>query len=212
MKISFAPCALALLVLGLVPQIAFSNPVITWSDPVAIKSASQIDGNGKLVHAGYWGSDPIAMSVHGERIVFAPRKLGDPGSTDGSAGATGNGLATGSFTANSGDPQLDLVLNSFAYDGANPRTITLEGLNAGNTYEVQLFALDDRTDSAEGDRPLRYGDHSDFSGSNSKVFLEKDNVFVIGRFKADSSKISIYEEISQNGNFNAYVLRDVTSK
>ena len=185
---------------------------ITWDDPVAIKSASQIDAKGVLVHAGYWGSDPITVDTGSAKILFTGRKICAAGTTDGSAGTTGSGETGGAFAGDTGNSNFNKVLDSFAYDGENPRSATFEGLTKGRSYELQLFALDDRTDSGEADRPLRFGDKSDFTGSNSKVFKSKDNVFVIGHFKADDVKITIYEDIAQLGNLNAYVLRDVTAK
>lgn len=193
-------------------QSVFAAPSVTWDDPVAIKSVSQIDTNGTLAQAGYWGTDPVIVQAKTESITFAPRQVLDPGTTDGKAGASGNGLATGAFSGDTGDAKFNSVLDSFDYDGNSPRVITLDGLKAGDSYEVQLFALDDRSDTGEGDRTTRFGDKTDFTGNNSKQFAEKDNVFVIGHFKADAAKVSVYQDISNNGNINAYVLRDVTAK
>lgn len=198
--------------LFLTAQAAYAAPQVTWDDPAPIKSTSVIDTHGTLVHAGYWGSNPVTVTVGAEKITFDTRKVGAASDSDGLAIASGNGTASGGFSGDTGDPKFNSVLDSFDYDGNSPREIAVAGLVPGHNYEIQLFALDDRTDTQESSRTIRFGDKADFSGNNSKSFKEGDNVAVTGHFTADAKKISIYEDISSLGNLNAYVLRDVTTK
>jgi len=197
---------------------AASQSSIIWGDPIPTRSVRQIDTRGVLVHAGRWGGPTISVAVGGKEIVFASRTINSTGSSEDLATASGQGGYTGGFLSSTGNLSFDKVLNSFAYNGPNPRVVELRGLRAGHQYEVQLFALDDRdlvpADHRPGTRAVRYGDKPNFSGSNSKAFLMRDNASVIGRFTASGPLIFIYQDemnpLDHSGNINAYVLRDVT--
>jgi alpha-L-fucosidase len=181
---------------------------ITWEDPTPITGLNQLDTHGKLVHAGYWGSDQLTVTANTEKITFMPCKLLGDGSTVTTAATSAAGVGKNGYSYNTGDPNLNAVLNTFAWDGPNPRLVTLGGLVPGHSYEAQLFALDDR--SGDGDRIVRFGNTPDFSDVNSKTYQQKENDFVIAHFKAVAQTVTIYQDFTQGANFNAYVLRDVT--
>jgi alpha-L-fucosidase len=183
---------------------------LTWDTPVRISNVSQLDTNGSLVHAGYWGATPITVDANNQQITFSPRLLSNEGGTDGKAGTSGNGPSTGAFSGSTGSPQLNDVLNSFAWDGPSPRTITVSGLTAGHDYELQLFSIDDR--AGDGQREIRYGDSADFSDSVSRPFKEDDDTFTIAHFQASGPELTVYQDFPGGGNINAYVLRDVTKE
>ena len=197
-----------------------ANESITWSDPTPVTSVQQIDTNGTLVHAGRWGGKTVVVHAGGDLITFTGRKITSDGSSSALATTSGQGVYTGAFSGSTGNAKFNSVLDSFAYDGPNPRVLELRGLIVGHSYEVQVFALDDRDlinkDHRPGTRVVRLGDQSDFKGNNSKQFMMKDNDSVIGRFVATGPKVLVYEDEmnpkDHSGNINAYVLRDVTKK
>ena len=63
------------------------------------------------------------------------------------ADLTANGQTNSAdmFAGDSGNAEFDQVMDSFAYDGPNPKVLTLNGLFVGLTYRVQLFVSDDRS-------------------------------------------------------------------
>jgi lysophospholipase L1-like esterase len=200
-----------------------SKPVpqsIKWGAPIHIASVNQIDTNGAVVQAGRWGGKTVVVHVGAKAIVFAKRPVTPSGHTVEIAATSGAGTYNGAFSGNTGSPELNAVLDCFAYDGPNPRVLELHGLKIGHSYEVQVFALDDRdlvkADHRPGTRVVRLGDRPDFKGGNSKPFRMKDNAAVIGRFTATASAVDIYEDemnpLDHSGNINAYVLCDVTPK
>jgi len=197
-----------------------ANPTITWDNPIHITSVSQIDTNGVLAHAGRWGGKTVVVHDGANIVTFTGRKITSSGSSDAIATTSGQGVYSGAFSGDTGNSKFNAVLDSFAFDGPNPRVLELRGLTVGHSYEVQVFALDDRNlvkkDHRPGTRVVRLGDQAGFKGSNSKQFMMKDNDGVTGHFVATSSKVEIYEDemnpIDHSGNINAYVLRDVTKK
>ena len=119
---------------------------------------------------------------------------------DGSvATATGNGLGSGGFSGDTGDANFNGILGVYSYDGG-PKTITLYNLTVGQSYSVQLFAIDDRFDSTKS-RRASYQDPNDNSYT-SAVFTMGDNVYIVGTFTAVSTNAVIKENLLDGGNGN----------
>ena len=193
---------------GQIPTYSFL-PYYLWSAPVKITTAdATLNQFGAIVGAAtFQGSAATVTLTNGTNIVFK---------TDGSVAATtGSGTTTGAFTGNTGNANFNGVLTRFNYDGG-PKTITLMNLTVGQTYSVQLFALDDRNDtSAESSRSASF-QHPSNPSDVSATFLMGDNVFVIGTFTAPPNSasttvnVTIQENLPTgpgNGNINALVVR-----
>ena len=133
--------------------LAHTSPAapVTWTTgPTPTVDENSIDLSGTLVHAGTWGNGdgagPISVSVGGGSILFAnaPTGLDIAGNN---AIATAAGLH---YDPNSWNPpgaastNFQRVMDGFAWDGGNPKTVTVGGLIEGATYQIQLFTSDDR--------------------------------------------------------------------
>lgn len=187
---------------------------ITWTDgPTTITSVNQIDLSGTFVHAGTWGSSEQSVTVGSETIVFEDRPKN---TTDGEAGATGNGASWGEYSdpslyiGDTGSPQFNNVLDSFVDDAPNPMVITLQALTSGQNYQVQLFASDDR--GCCGGRTQKWSDQSADGGPNeTAVYANNQSVYAIGTFVADGAEQLIYTRGVSGGNniTNGYVLRSL---
>jgi hypothetical protein len=184
-------------------------PYYSWSAPVKITTAdATLNQFGTIVGAAtFQGSAATVTLSNGTNILFT---------TDGSvATATGSGTTTGAFNGNTGNASFNGVLTRFNYDNG-PKTITLANLVVGQTYSVQLFALDDRNDSSAESSRLASFQHPKNSSDVSATFLMGDNVFVIGTFTAppNGASTNVNVVIQENlptgpgyGNINALVVR-----
>jgi alpha-L-fucosidase len=205
-----------------VAKLTFSNqipnylpyflPNITWSAPTPITTAdATLNQLGTIVGAASFAlSAPTVTLTNGANIVFM---------TDNSvAYCTGAGAATGAFTGDTGNASFNTVLNGFNYDGG-PKTITLANLTVGQTYSVQLFALDDRDDvSQEMLRPASF-QQPNVPNDASAAFLMGNNDYVTGTFVAppNGTNLTVNVNIQENlptggyGNINALVVRALPS-
>lgn len=173
-----------------------------WSLPAAITSAdATLNQSGTIVGAVVFGPTPaIVVLTNGTSVDFK---------NDGSvATATGAGTTTGAFSGNTGNANFNTILNEFNYDNG-PKTITLGGLVTGQTYAVQLFALDDRSGSSS--RTANFQDPAD-SYDYSATFSMPDNVYTLGTFTAGSTTVNLQENLPNGGggNINALVVRRLT--
>jgi len=187
-------------------------PNISWSAPTPITTAdATLNQFGTIVGAASFAvSAPTVTLSNGTNIVFK---------TDNSvASCTGAGAGTGAFTGNTGNANFNTVLNGFNYDNG-PKTITLNNLVVGQTYSVQLFALDDRNDvSQEILRPASFQQPNSPSDV-SATFLMGSNDCITGIFVAppNGTNTTVNVNIQENlltggyGNINALVIRALPS-
>jgi len=175
---------------------------ITFGAATAITTAEATLGGqtGTIISASDFGAGNQIVTLSNQVINFI----------DGTgANATvvgGNGTFSSAFTGSTGNTNFDTVLNGANYDSAaGTKQITLSGLTAGKQYSVQLFGLDDR--GAQNNRTFSF---SDFSGHSSGTITTGLNQYVIGTFTAASAFQTITENLPNNGNINALVVRDLT--
>jgi len=201
----------AVMALFCAPGAAEAAAILWTSGPTTITSVNDISLNGTLVHAGTWGSSQQSVTVGSETIVFEDRPKN---TTDGEAGATGTTAWWGEYShpdlyiGDTGSAAFNAVLDSFVDDAPNPMVITLQGLTAGENYQVQLFASDDR--GCCGARTQKWSDQSADGGPNeTAVYADNQSVYAIGTFVADGPEQFIYTRGVSSGNniTNGYVLR-----
>jgi alpha-L-fucosidase len=186
-----------------VATLSISGGTFSWSAPTPITTAdATLNQPGIITGAEVFGPtvETVVLS-NGTNITFK---------NDGSvATTTGSGDSTGAFSGNTGNTAFNSVLNEFEYDGG-PHTITLKGLTVGHPYSVQLFALDDRTDSQESSRQANFQDPND-TNDVSATFTMGANDYVMGSFVAPSANTVIRENLfaTNRGNINAVVVRSV---
>ncbi len=141
---------------GTAPPVDPVNAMITWQAPNADTTTSDIIG--------------------GSAITFAPFAY-DGGNAEGTF-FTGDG-------GTSGDEDLDAVYNSHGWNG-DGASIVLDGLTAGQAYQVQLLGAGD----TRGCCATRNQAASDGQGNVSADFL-RGNSSVIGTFTAASASQEI---------------------
>jgi len=191
---------------------------ITWGPPVEVTSVDVIDLSGTLVHAGSWGQaglTQLSVTVGGQTIVFngtadpgKPMSINNGGGTNADLTVNGQGSNANYFSGNSGNTVFDQVMDSFGYDGASPKVLTLNGLVVRKNYLVQLFTSDDR--AASGGRTQLWSDSATRgAGNESATFTHNQSVSIIGRFVADAPTITIYGHgVAQSQTIlNGYQLR-----
>ena len=194
---------------------------IIWSAPTTVVNENDIDLTGTAVHAGYWGADngTLGITAGSETVSFDYRgnPLAQDGSDSGSVAyiAAGYALDLNSPPSNDffistgtvGDADFDTMMSGAIVDSAGGMTLTLSGLTEGDTYQVQLFASDDRT---SGTRAQRYGDNL---GNYSDTFAQNTSPSVVGIFTADASgkQTILIEGVSDINKqvFSGYALRAI---
>jgi hypothetical protein len=176
---------------------------ITWQMPVSITTANAtlaVDTN--VVGAATFGGGPttVITATHPGGINFTADGGGVATVTQ-----TGGEISNTSGFSGSGNANFDSVLGNFAYDG-NPIIVQLQNLSIGQTYEIQVFGLDDR--DCCGSRTMYF---SDGNGNNSAIFAEQTNVYVLGTFTANAHTQNVQAVGADQfqSNFNAVVVNSV---
>jgi hypothetical protein len=186
-------------------------PLYSWSSPVAFNglTASQILTNppGTVVGAiGFGLAQPVIVNPGGNYAPVVFGQFSDP--TVASVSSPGGLLfGSGAYPAGTGNTTgnaaFDSVLNTFAYNGS-PLTINLINLVAGQTYSVQLFAVDDRSGGST--------ETVNFQNASS-TFAENTNAYVLANFTvpANTTTVTLQENLPAGlGTINALVVRAVS--
>ena len=211
----FLPMGILLAGLMFLPQRTEAG-IFTWSAPAQVATAERtLDLPGTIVGAEVFGVLPA--------VVILPDNTTIEFKTDGSVATAintiapmGSGTSDGAYAGTTGNSDLDTVLNQYSYDGG-AKTITLYNLQVGNSYSVQLFALDDRTNASQIARLTSFQDPND-PNNVSPGFKMGGNYYMLGKFTApdagDGSKtvnVVLRQNLpdSGNGNLNALVIRDL---
>jgi hypothetical protein len=200
---------------------------ITWTaGPTTITSVNDISLTGTLVSAGQAGAGTINVTVGAETIPF----VYIPWDTSGAyANLSATGIISSTYGPDSGlfvppsgfDANFASVLQTVAY--ANNTTwsandgyldLTLKGLTATHTYQLQLFASNEFVPN--GTETMHYSDATS-GGNSTSVFAMNTHPYFIGTFTAGGATQDVYglQNAYNGGNaysaiLNAYVLRDTT--
>jgi hypothetical protein len=187
---------------------------IAWNDAVTISSTGDVSTNGTSVWAYSFGAAGSNV-INGVTFTGESSPTGNVNViTDLSLISIAYGNGSGTFSTLSSAYQD--VLKSGAYRGGLNSTITLNGLNIGSEYEVQLWMNDSRN-RADMDSIPRMATIAGTSfvvdyntaGSNTNDGVGQS---MIGTFTADASTQSI-ELLSAAPQLNAIQLRELyTSK
>jgi hypothetical protein len=186
------------------------TPAYLWSAPIPFAglTAEQILTNfpadekiaGAMVAQN--GGNPITViltNANNQPVVFAA--AGSWASLSGGAG-----YGNGGNTNQTGNANFNTCLDDF-YNNNATLAITMSGLVVGKQYQVQLFALDNR--SGNGGGIVNYQDPADPTDTG-ETFAMGDNVYVLGTFTASNTVQTIQQNLlSSSGNFNCLVLRAV---
>jgi hypothetical protein len=154
---------------------------ITWSTPTAITSADQaLTQSGTVDYAVAWGTGTTTVTLtNGHSVTFQAGTIDGNGLVE-ITGADGIAPANTSQYSGTSNGAFNSVMGGFVYDGTE--TTTLTGLTVGNSYQVELFSVDDRGPFGARDQTF-----TDQNGDTSTAFLHNANDFVIGSFVADAT-------------------------
>lgn len=182
----------------LAPAIA-EGAAIAWSAGPLYNGASGFNGiqtNGVLVAAVNWGSSGPALTVDptGINITFQPGHVAalNTNALFGSAGST--------------DANWNAIVNDADWNFGGHFSVTpfLTGLTIGRTYQLQLFANDDRF-------PARTQVYDDLVGNSSPIVTQGDFRSTLGVFTADAATQDLGYSSADSTLFAASVLRDITA-
>ena len=194
-----------------------SAATVTWIDHGTITDNSDISLAGAFVHAASYGSGgaPVFVLVGGEEILFEGETgLGGGLVTTANSSVTAAGRAAqGGFfdeVPTTVSPQFQIVLDSFAFDGPNPKALTLNNLTIGQEYQLQLFVSDDRG-CCSGRTQLWSDSVAIFDGNETTTFTHTTSPYDIGTFVAGATSEIVYGHGVDQGQtiLNGYVLRAV---
>jgi len=201
-RYNFRNLALAATFLFFSPHL--TGATINWDTPFNLTNANQIDTNGSLVTAVNVTSDSNnqTVTIGGEDILFGGNNIA-PNITNTGTFFTGGGGDTG-------NTQLNAVLNSHGYSGAT-WSFQLSGLTGGADYQIQLLGAGDTRDCCAS-RNQRAGD-GETPENVSGDFSRSGVGSVIGTFTANNTTqtINILPGIN-NGidpGLSGYILRSV---
>ena len=190
---------------------------VTWIDHGTITDNSDISLVGSLVHAASYGSGAatVNVTVGGEVIPFEGESGfggGIVSTANSSVTVSGRAGQTGFFNSagTTVSANFETVLDSFAFDGPNPKILTLNNLSIGQAYQIQLFVSDDR--SCCNSRTQLWSDNPvSGSGNETTTFAHSTSPYDIGTFVAGATSETIYGHgVAQNQNIlNGYVLRAI---
>jgi hypothetical protein len=195
-------------------EVNTGSPTYIWSAPIPFGglNAEQILTNfpstnkiaGALVAKN--GGNPITViltNANNQPVVFA-------GAGAWASLSGGAGYFTGANTNLTGNASFNTCLNDGYNDNAT-HAITMNGLIVGQRYQVQLFALDDRSglNPATTNRLVNWQDPTN-AIDTAQTYSMADNVYVLGTFTASSNVMTIQQNmLNSSGNFNCLVLRAV---
>ena len=168
---------LCLLAFACAPWQAAAAP-ITWQTPFNLTSTDEIDTTGTLVEAKNATSDGRSptVSVGDEDITFEAVAIGPSNTATGTFFTGGGG--------DSGDAQLNEVLDSHSYGGA-AWSFDLTGLSPGSDYQIQIIGGGDTRGCCSG-RNQRAGD-GEPSENVSGDFSRSGVGSVVGTFTAGAT-------------------------
>jgi hypothetical protein len=189
-------------------QLIDGVPQYLWSAPYRFggQNADQILTNFpatyKIVGAMYAtnGGLPLVVTTSAGDITFGPNGFG----TIGVSGFTG--YATGANANQTGNANFNTCLNDFVYDNLT-HLISISNLIVGQTYQVQLFGLDNRSGNTK--RVANWADPLN-PLDVSVSYKMGDNAYFLGTFVASNTVQTIQQNlVATNGNFNCLILRIV---
>jgi len=188
--------------------------IIDWNSPVTITNDLDASTNGNLVYA--CGDSGTAAMVN--RVSFAGSFSGSV-SVSGSAGSVGSSFAGGTSAPWSGlSTNYQMVLEGGIYANANTAmTVSLNNLNAGHNYLVQLWVNDSRSGGTTGrtETVTSSGGNTVSLAYNYTQVQGGVGQYAIGTFTADAATqlftlTGVLPSGANSSQINAVQVRDVT--
>jgi len=174
-----------------------SAATITWDPVIVNTTAADIITAGSL-HVASNSADSDDATING--VVFAAQPAGPLSSNaDGTFWTTGSGVNT------TGDPGLDILLDSHSYAVGTPssESFDITGLTSGESYAIQIIAVGD-TRTCCSTRTQNFGDGV---GAPSGDLTRNDPSSVVGYFTADGPTQTIVVNGSTDGGISGFQVR-----
>jgi hypothetical protein len=195
--------------------------LVTWGTPTTISGDSDVSTTGTFIGALNWGAGVETVLGNPTTTVNGVTFTGDinafPAGSSGPFSWTGGG-GTAAFIA-SGHPGLstsyqDLFRGWASPLNAGPRTLTLNGLTVGRTYQFQWWSDVNGNVITNTVQAIATAGNSVTLDSNTTDATGGLGQYVIGTFVADAATQNIAftksnPNASYSGAVNAFQLRDL---
>jgi hypothetical protein len=187
-----------------IPGGAASAASVTWQTPIAISTVgdSIIDTSGLLVEALTFGGT-TDRSVNG--VLFQGQNQGGVSGSSDFSGLTNSYARPDVYQDGGVGADFEGLLDSFAWRGGTPRTISFTGLTIGAAYRVQFLVSDDRPCCAAEDSWFASG------GAESDHVPLASSYSVIATFTANASTQTMTVDGDFSAVLNGYQIRVSTS-
>lgn len=162
---------------------------ITWS--LNDFNSGNLDLSGSIVQAVNFSANSQTVTIGTDTATFVSSSTISPDNAGFLDGPNENAALAPSYTNVVGNAELIGVLQSHSWTGdVNIQTITLSGLFAGQSYQLQAFMHDGRTTGCTG-LPAGCGSGifnlSDGQGNDSATVARNSGSILVGSFTADAS-------------------------
>jgi hypothetical protein len=187
---------------------------IAWG-PLSDFNTSNLNLSGTIVQAVSFGTTSQTVTIGGNTATFVASPTITPPNGGFQNGPNDTAALTPTYTNVVGNTELENVLRSHSwtsFSGPGSQTITLGGLLAGQTYELQAFLHDGRTTGAP---PGGFGAVpyylTDLSGNQSPTAVRNEGAIIVGTFTADASTqdVNVVSDVWDPA-LSGYVLRALT--
>jgi hypothetical protein len=152
--------------------------IITWETPDRISTTGDtiVETDGTLIQAINFRHDQTGVIRTVNTVPFTTA-VSVP-----SISATSASVASTVYQDGGVSAPFETMLDSFAFGGF-VNSLTLSGLTAGNTYQVQLFSSDRRATTDN-----RYIEFDDGLGNSSDRVTQRRGYSTVGTFVADGTE------------------------
>jgi len=200
---------MALAAMGWVVPIASGNAAsITWGNAITITNDADISTNGNFAYGGYFAPTTATVTVNGVTFTGSggSHSFGANFSANFANGGTaysGMGMGTNGVSLSAA---YQTLLGGCAYGSTNLNSITLNNLNIGYQYFVQLWINDSRSNGANSSNTVTSGNSVTLDYNHTEK-VGGVGQYAIGAFIADYPELTFYLQSQQSGQFNALQLR-----
>jgi hypothetical protein len=156
--------------------LAFAKPAqaqIMWTTPTLAPTDLSVLTNGSYFDAATFNAS--GATVNG--VTFNPIS----GTGDGASISLAyqGAVLYGAYSTAAGSTNISNAISNIGYVVGTPGSVTLSGLTAGNTYQVQVFNFDAQDSNTSVATTLSGSPSADFTSANSGGFS-------VGTFTADA--------------------------
>ncbi len=191
-------------------EVSAKAAVITWGSAITITNDADIATNGTFAYGGYFAPTTATITLNGVTFTGSGGS-GNFGANVTTAFANGGTAYSGMGAGTNGvalSTNYQTLLGGCVYGSTNLNSITLNNLQIGYQYSVQLWINDSRINGANSSNTVTSG-NSVTLDYNNKNAVGGVGQYAIGTFIADYPLLTFYLQSRQSGQFNALQLRSL---